>query len=127
MIARNLSWKRDRTTESLEPVIAKTTITSGYVRIGKGYACGVEQIGRGYVGKKEVIRLYFRAAVGEHESVDTLKIIGNPTIESIIPGGVNGDVATCAITINTVRSILSVGVGLKTMLDLPVPGYFYEA
>ena len=127
MIAQNLSWKLDRTKESLRPVIAKRTITSGYVRIGKGCACGVEQIGRGYVGKKEVIRLHFRAAVGEHESVDTVKIIGNPTIKSVIPGGVNGDVATCAITINAVRSILSAGVGLKTMLDLPVPGCFHEA
>ena len=126
MIARNLRWKLDRTTESLKPVIAKRTITSGHVKIAKGCASGVEQIGRGYVGKKEVIRLHFRAAVGEHESVDIVRIIGNPTIESIIPGGINGDVATCAITVNAIRSIRSAGVGLKTMLDLPVPGCFHE-
>jgi 4-hydroxy-tetrahydrodipicolinate reductase len=126
MIAHNLSWKLDRTTENLKPVIAERTITSGFIKIAKDCACGVEQIGKGYVGKKEVLRLHFRAAVGERESVDTVKIIGNPMIESVIPGGVNGDIATCAITINAVRSIQSVGAGLKTMLDLPVPGCFHE-
>lgn len=119
MIAQSLNWKLDRTSESLKPVIAKRTITSGYVKIDKGFACGVEQIGRAYVGKKEVVRLHFRAAVGENRSVDTIEIIGKPMIKSIIPGGINGDVAACAITINAIRSIASVGPGLKTMLDLP--------
>lgn len=124
MIAQSLNWKLDRTTESLKPVIAKRTITSGYIKINKGRACGVEQIGRGYIGKKEVIRLHFRAAVDERESVDTIEITGNPTIKSTIPGGVNGDIATCAITINAIRSISVIKPGLKTMLDLPVPGCF---
>jgi len=124
MIAQSLNWKLDRTTESLKPVIAKRTITSGYIKINKGRACGVEQIGRGYIGKKEVIRLHFRAAVDEREPVDTIEITGNPTIKSTIPGGVNGDIATCAIIINAIRSISAIKPGLKTMLDLPVPGYF---
>ncbi len=124
MLAHSLNWKLDRTTESLKPVIAEQTITSGYVKIKKGIACGVEQIGRGYIGKKEVIRLHFRAAVGEREPIDAVEISGNPTIKSVIPGGVNGDDATCAITINAMRSISTVRPGLKTMLDLPTPGCF---
>jgi 4-hydroxy-tetrahydrodipicolinate reductase len=127
MIAHNLTWKLDRTTETLKPVIAKQTITSGYTRIAEGCACGVDQVGRGFVGRKEVLRLHFRAVVGEREPVDRVKIIGNPTIESSIPGGVDGDVSTSAITMNAVRSILSAGVGLKTMLELPVPGFFHKA
>jgi 4-hydroxy-tetrahydrodipicolinate reductase len=124
MIASGLNWKLDRATDTLKPVIAKSTITSGYVKISEGLACGVDQIGRGYIGKKEVIRLHFRAAVGEPESVDTIEISGTPKIKSTIPGGINGDVATCAMTVNALRSISSAGAGLKTMLDLPVPGCF---
>jgi hypothetical protein len=124
MIAHNMNWKLDRTTESLKPILASQTITSGYIKIEKGIARGVEQIGRGYVGKKEVIRLHFRAAVGEPESADTIEISGNPSICSVIPGGINGDIATCAITVNAIRSISTIGPGLKTMLDLPVAGYF---
>jgi len=123
MIAHSMNWKLDRTAETVKPVIAERTVTSGYVRVGKGSARGVEQIGRGYIGKKEVLRLHFRAAVGEKESFDAVEIIGDPTLRSIMPGGINGDDATCAITVNALRTICAVGPGLKTMLDLPVPGY----
>jgi 4-hydroxy-tetrahydrodipicolinate reductase len=124
MIAHCLNWKLDRITESLKPVVAKQRITSGYVPIEKGRACGVEQIGRGFVGRKEVIHLHFRAAVGEREAIDMVEISGVPNLKSVIPGGVNGDIATCAITINALQSIVKVGPGLKTMLDLPVSGCF---
>jgi len=125
MTAHSMNWKLDRTTETLKPVVARETITSGYVRIEPGIVCGVNQIARGYIGKKEVIRLEFRAAVGEKESFDSIEINGTPSIRSAIPGGVNGDIATCAIIINAIRSIEKVGPGLKTMLDLPVPTYFH--
>jgi len=124
MIAHSLNWKLDRITESLKPVMADRIINSGYVKIVKGIARGVEQIGRGYIGKKEVIQLHFRAAVGEKTSADIIEIIGNPNLTSIIPDGVNGDIATCAITINAIHAILTAAPGLKTMLDLPVPSCF---
>ena len=125
MIAHSRNWRLDSTTESLKPVVAKETITSGYIRIEPGLVCGVDQIARGYMGKKEVIRLEFRAAVGEKESFDSVEINGTPNIKSTIPGGVNGDVATCAIIINAIRSIVRVEPGLKIMLDLPAPTYFH--
>ena len=124
MMAHSVGWKLDQTMESLKPILADQTITSGYSIIEKGIVRGVEQIGRGYVGKNEVIRLHFRAAVGEPESADTIEINGRPSIRSVIPDGINGDIATCAITVNAIRSISAIGPGLKTMLDLPVLGYF---
>ncbi len=124
LIAHSMNWELNNVTESLKPIFARQTITSGYIKINKGMACGVEQIGRGFIDKKEVIQLRFRAAVGEKESFDTIEITGIPTIKSSIPGGINGDTATCAITINVIRSIVKATPGLKTMLDIPVPGYF---
>jgi len=124
MIAASLNWRLDKTTETLKPVIAKRLISSGFAKIKKGQACGVEQIGKGFVGTKEVIRLHFRAAVGEKRSYDTIEITGTPNLSSTIRGGVNGDIATCAITLNGLRSVLKASPGLKTMLDIPVPGFF---
>ena len=124
MIARNLNWQLDRLTESLNPVIARRRITTGHAPIRPGMACGVEQIGRAFVGRHEVIRLHFRASVGEPESYDRVTIDGEPSFSSTIPGGINGDTATCAITINALRAISRVTPGLHTMLDLPVPGCF---
>jgi len=119
MIAHAMGWKLTRKTESLRAVIAGKRITSGYKRIERGMACGVEQIGRGIVGKREVIRLHFRAAVGEPRSFDSVEIKGWPAMTSVIEGGVNGDVATCAIVLNAVRSAMAAERGLKTMLDVP--------
>jgi hypothetical protein len=123
-IAARMGWKLTKKTESLEPVIAKSDIKSGYKPIKAGEACGVEQIGRGFVGSKEVITLHFRAAVGEEKSFDTVKISGEPNISSTIEGGVNGDVATCAITLNAIRSVLeSNRVGLVTMSDITATSF----
>ena len=119
MLAHALGWKLSRTTESLKAVTAKRTIRSGYTPIKPGMACGVEQIGRGYVGKSAVITLHFRAAVGEPKSYDRIEITGERSITSVIEGGVNGDVATCAIVLNAIPSVLAAGPGLKTMLDIP--------
>jgi len=124
MISACMGWKVDNFTESLEPIMAHERITSGYQPIEPGMARGVEQIGRGWVSGKEVITLHFRAAIGEPESVDTIEIHGEPNFRSTIPGGVNGDIATCAIVVNAIRSIVKTTPGLKSMLDLPVPGYF---
>lgn len=126
-IAGRLGWKLDRNTESLEPVIADEEIHSGYKPISKGMTCGVHQVGRGFVGDREVITLNFRAAVGEPESYDQVHIDGEPKIQSRIAGGVNGDIATCAITINAVRSVLQASPGLKTMGDIPSIAFFNEA
>ena len=123
-IAARLGWTLDRTTESLEPVVAERDVTTGYKPIAKGMARGVHQVGRGFVAGQEVITLNFKAAVGEPEPYEEVQIEGEPTFRSRIAGGINGDIATCAVTLNAARSILEVGPGLKTMADLPGLSWF---
>jgi 4-hydroxy-tetrahydrodipicolinate reductase len=123
-IATRLGWRLDSTTESIEPVMAEQAVKSGYQPIAKGMVRGVYQIGRGFMGRDEVITLTFRAAVGEPESYEEIRIEGDPAFSSRIAGGINGDIATCAVTLNVVRSILEVAPGLRTMADLPVPSWF---
>lgn len=119
MIAHALNWNLDSMTESLDPVMAEADVTTGYKPIEKGMARGVEQIARAYKDGEEVMTLTFRAAVGEPRSYDRIEIHGNPNIVSEISGGVNGDVATCAIMLNAVRSAVAAESGLRTMLDVP--------
>lgn len=125
MIAKCMGWKLDNITENLNPIIAEQKIITDNITIDKAYASGVEQIGKGFVGNKEVICLNFRASIGEKNPVDRIEISGIPNIKSEIQGGINGDIATCSITINTIKSILSASPGLKTMLDLPNTGFFF--
>jgi len=123
-IAHRLGWKLDRNVETLEPVIAEADIATGYKPIAKGMARGVHQTGKGFVGDREVITLTFRAAVGEPESYEQIEIEGDPAIRLAIPGGINGDTATCAVTLNTISSILKTTLGLKTMADIPPIAFF---
>lgn len=124
LIAHAMNWNLEDNRETLEPVLANENISSGYKEIRKGMPCGVEQIGSGFMNGKEVIRLRFRAAVGEEQSYDRITIKGTPNLTSEIKGGLNGDTATCAITLNAIRSVTKCTPGLKTMLDIPVPGYY---
>jgi len=124
LIAGAMGWDLDRNNETLEPVLASSKITNGYKPIEKGLPAGVQQVGTGFVGDKEMIKLVFRAAVGEKKSYDRITVKGLPNLTTEIDGGLNGDVATCAITVNAIRSITKTTPGLKTMLDVPVPAYF---
>lgn len=124
MIARAMNWELDKVEESLQPVRAKKNISSGYTNIQKDNPSGVEQIGRGFIDGEEKITLHFRAAVGEEKSYDKVDIEGTPSFSSEIEGGINGDTATSAITVNAVASVKEASSGLKTMLDVPVPSCF---
>lgn len=124
MIAANMGWKLEKTEDIISPVVAETDITTGYKPIKPGMAAGVKQTGKGWVGGDELITLEFIAAVGESNPSDTIEIKGTPDITSTIPGGVNGDIATCAITVNAIKTVTKASPGLRTMTDVPVVSFF---
>jgi len=124
LIANRMGWQLDKTEDIIEPIIAQEIIHTDALSIKKGDALGVMQTGRAYVGDELKISLQFKAAIGVPESFDEVSIKGTPNINSKIAGGVNGDIATCAIVINTIPQILRSTPGLKTMADIPLVAYF---
>lgn len=124
MIADRMGWKLDRTVDQLSPVIARKRVRTRSMTIKSGMARGVQQIGRGFCGREEKITLVFRAAIAEPNPEDKIEIFGEPNIVSSIKGGVNGDVATCAIAINAVKQVTQCLPGLRTMTDIPAVSYF---
>ncbi len=124
MIAARMGWKVDRMEDLLTPIVAEHRIQAGETTIEAGMAAGVQQIGRAFWGERELITLVFRAAVGEPGPEDTVEITGTPTVRSTMKGGLNGDVATCAITLNAIPRLLAAGPGLHTMTDVPLVSYF---
>ncbi|MCH7939688.1 MAG: dihydrodipicolinate reductase [Candidatus Marinimicrobia bacterium] len=118
LLAAGLGWRLDKTAESIEPVIADRALKTDYLAIEPGQVAGVYQVGTGTMGDRDVIRLVFRAAVGEPKSYDRIHLEGDPPLESIFNGGVAGDVATGAITVNAIPLVLRLPPGLRTMADL---------
>lgn len=124
MIASRIGWQLDRTEDVITPVIADREVSSEYITVKPGMARGVQQIGSGYVGGDERIRLEFRAALGEQDVQDTVIVEGEPDMRFTIPGGVNGDVATCAILTNAIPVAVEAAPGLRTMADIPPVTWF---
>jgi len=123
LLANSIGVKLDRVTEDLQPVISSEDIITKAIQIKKGDARGVEQIGYGYENGICKVKMHFKAAIGEKRSFDKVSIKGTPSFSSEIDGGVNGDIATCAITINSIKSILKAVPGLHTMSSIAAPGY----
>jgi len=118
MIASRLGWKLDKTEDIISPIVAETQLKADGMTIESGNARGVQQLGLGTVAGEEVIRMVFRAAIGEPGSRDRVIIDGSPSIDTCIEGGVNGDVATCAILVNAIPVVAFARHGLRTMVDI---------
>ena len=123
LLANSLGLDLDSVSESLNPVIAEQEVASSVIRVKVGGARGVEQISHGYVNGDCKISMHFKAAIGEPRSYDKITIKGTPNFTSIIEGGLNGDITTCAIAINSIQSVLKAQAGLQTMADIGVPGF----
>ena len=119
-VAEQLGWTLDSTEDVLLPVVTDKELHVGGRTIAAGHATGVRQVGKAYADGEEKIELIFQAAIGEPESFDEVLITGTPDISSRITNGVNGDIATCAITLNAVPSVLGAQPGLRTMADVPM-------
>lgn len=123
LLANSIGVELDEVTEELQPVVSDKDIESETIRIAQGDARGVEQVAYGYQNGDCKIKMHFKAAIGEPRSFDRITIKGTPSFSSEIDGGVNGDIATCAIAINSVKSVLKAPPGLHSMADIAVPGY----
>jgi hypothetical protein len=120
IIASGLGWELDEVSESIEPVVARSRVETDFVMVEPGQAAGVRQVDRGIRAEDELITLEFEAYVGAPESYDAVYITGTPNLEAVIKGGIPGDIATAAITVNCVHRVMDAPPGLLTMADLPI-------
>jgi 4-hydroxy-tetrahydrodipicolinate reductase len=120
MIAAGLGWKLDRVDENLEPAIAPRDLDTEYLRIPAGNAAGIKQSARGYRKDELLVSLDLQMYVGAEQPRDHVSIDGVPPIDMTIAGGIAGDVATAAITVNAIPKVLQARPGVVTMRDIPL-------
>ncbi|MDX2017513.1 MAG: dihydrodipicolinate reductase [Planctomycetota bacterium] len=109
----------ERWEEDIMPVKAERDMQCGVGPIERGMCAGVRQTASGYADDRCVIKLEFQAAIGQANPHDRVVIEGEPPIDMVLQGGVHGDAATCAITVNAIPSILEAKPGLHTMATIP--------
>ena len=124
MIGDALGWTLDRITDDIQPKLASVTVSSELLAVDPGYVCGITQDGVGYRNGEPVICLHMEAYLGAPESYDAIDIEGSPRLSVKIAGGIQGDVATASLVVNSIPKVLDAPPGLHTMRDLPLPSCF---
>jgi 4-hydroxy-tetrahydrodipicolinate reductase len=120
MVADGLGFELDDISETIEPVIAAEPVKTEFLEVAPGQVAGVHQIARGTDGGKEKIYMELKMFVGATAPADSIELKGEPNLALTIPGGTHGDVATAAVVVNAIPSILAAQSGLRTARDLPL-------
>ena len=123
MIGHKIGWKLGKTEDIISPIIATDKVADTDLTIEPGKVRGISQIGRGYVESREVITLVFKASIGEPDPHDRIIIDGTPDIDMTIKDGINGDIATCAIAVNAIPTVIKAPAGLRTMSNTETISY----
>ncbi len=124
MIADALGWKLEKVTDVIAPKIAEAPVASEFLSVKAGQVCGIIQDGTGYREGTPLITLHMEAYLGAPETYDAVRITGSPALQMKIAGGVHGDIATAAITVNSIPKVLKASPGLHTMRDLELPSFY---
>ena len=119
MIADSLGFKLERVDETLEPAIAPRDLNTDYLRIAAGTAAGIKQSARGYAKSGLVISLDLHMYVGADSPRDHVVIDGSPSMDMTVKGGIAGDIATAAISVNAIPKVMSARPGVLTMRNIP--------
>jgi hypothetical protein len=120
MVADGLGFSLDDISETIEPMIAEEVIKTEFLEVEPGQVAGVHQVGRGTAAGQEKIFMELKMYVGAKNPADTVVLKGDPNLTLTIPGGTHGDVATAAVVVNAIPSILAANAGLRTSRDLPL-------
>ena len=121
MIAQSLGWTLEGYEEQIDPMIADSAVTTPFLTVQAGQVAGVHQVGRGFVGGRELVTLDIAMYVGAPNSHDTVQIEGNPSVTVTVEGGLHGDIATAAIVVNSIPRVVGAQPGLLTPNNLPTP------
>jgi len=93
------------------------------ISVAPGQVLGIHEIVRGFVGGVERVALDLRMYAGAPDPHDAVEITGVPDLRLRVEG-LHGDVATAAVAVNAVASVVRARPGLLTMRDLPLVSAF---
>ncbi len=120
MLAGSFGWQLDHVEYRIEPIIAQQPVVTPQVQLQSGLVAGVRQVITGQIYSREVIRLNLELCVGATDPRDEITFDSTPPIHMRIEGGIQGDIATAAMVVNAVPTVMRAAPGLATMVDVGV-------
>ena len=107
--------------EAIEPVVAGERVVTDFFDVAAGDVVGVRQVGRGFSERgEEFVNLKLEMYLGAPDSIDSVTVKGTPDLNLQVPGGIHGDLATAAITVNCIPALFEMRPGLRTSKDTPM-------
>ncbi len=106
---------------SVEPVLADKSMQTPVGLVSPGFVSGIKAVAV-WENERVSIELELVMAVGVENPVDRIEIQGPVTMVCKIPGGIPGDSGSVAALINYARLMGQAQPGLRSILDLPIPG-----
>ena len=119
MLFHTLGKGLARYESDVEPMVAEELVKTDHFEVQPGQVRGLKQVACAYTGEGKFVTLTFIAALDAEDEGDTIKISGKPDLEVTLKG-TNGDIATVAIAVNSIRRVKEAAPGLVTMRDLPI-------
>ena len=123
LLADALKLKLDSVYEKQDAITADREIKMENMVIQPGRVRGIRGYGVGLIRDKEVIRVEFIAVAGAEEEFEEIIIEGVPRITWRSTGGTPGDIATSAVVLNYVPTVLDSDPGLAIVTRLKAPSY----
>jgi 4-hydroxy-tetrahydrodipicolinate reductase len=120
IIADGWGLRVDDIQEVIEPVMARSKVTTQFLTVEAGQVAGVRQVCVATDAGREVLKLTLEMYVGAPEPADTISLRGVPDLTLTIPGGTHGDLATAAAVVNAIPLVVEARPGLRTVADVPV-------
>jgi 4-hydroxy-tetrahydrodipicolinate reductase len=122
-IAHGIGWKVERLDDTIEPVVAENETRSTEIVVAPGQVLGIRQVTKGVVDGQVKITLELQMYLGAPNPRDRVTVEGIPRIDVAVNEGTHGDLATAAILVNAIPSLLRAEPGLRVMEDLPLVHY----
>jgi hypothetical protein len=117
LVCARLGWPVDDYTETLDPVLAPTPVSTGLGPVPEGGVIGQLQTATVRSGGEVVVSYRLQMSAGAPPQ-DAIDISGEPDVHQRISGGVNGDIGTNAVIANLVPFLAAARPGLLTMADV---------
>ena len=124
LVGDGLGWTFDEIEETLEPVLAREEVTTPHAHVPAGAVAGIHHAVMGSREGEALVTLDLKMYVGAEDPHDAVRVVGTPSLDLVVPGGIFGDTATVGALVNAVPLVRAAAPGLRTVKDLPLPRCF---
>lgn len=121
-LAEHFGWPVDRAEREVRPVIAETELP-GPIPVAAGRTAGLEETLDLFEGDRRRVSCRLVMAAGAAPVEDRVRLEGEPSLESVVVGGLPGDQATVGEVVNLAARVPEAAPGFRAVGDLALPWF----